>query len=319
MSTAILRRRIFSHPSMAIACACIALGASVAGAQAVAPAGASKDAAVAQDASPSALTFDVVSIKPYGPNDMMIRVQGSADGVSVTGMPMHMILREAFGTTNDRLLGEPGWVNANRYNVDAKVASEDAQKFKALTFRQQWAMLLPPLVDRCKLTFHHETRELTVYTLVVAKGGVKMQPAKPDDNASGPGPGAGPPPPPPPPQGRAPGPGRMTMGVGDGGMTMFMRASSTEQIATMISRTIGSTVIDKTGLTGKYDCTLQFAPDENMRAGMPPAPGGGGPPPESQGPSIFAAVQEQLGLKLEAHKEPVDVIVIDHMEEPAEN
>ncbi len=318
MSAAFQRRRIRPCLSLAVACTSVALGASGAGAQAAA--GATKGAAAAQDASAPALAFDVVSIKPYGRNDMMIRIQGSADGVSVTGMPMHMILREAFGTTNDRLLGEPGWVNANRYNVDAKVTPDDAQKFKALTFRQQWAMLLPALEDRCKLTFHHETRELTVYTLVVAKGGVKMQPAKPDDNAGGPGPGGGPPPPPPPPQGRAPGQGRTTVGLGDGGMTMFGRGSSMEQIAATISRAIGSTVIDKTGLTGKYDYTLQFAPDENMRAGLPPPPGGSGaPPPEAQGPSIFSAVQEQLGLKLEAQKEPADVIVIDHMEEPAAN
>ncbi len=66
----------------------------------------------AQDAQTQLPTFDVASIKPYGPNDMMIRIDTKPDGVSVSGMPMHMILREAFGVTNDRLLGEPDWVNA---------------------------------------------------------------------------------------------------------------------------------------------------------------------------------------------------------------
>src|SRR5208283_5367529 len=75
----------------------------------------------------------------------------------------------------------PAWVTTSRYDVDAKVTPEDAPKFKPLTDQQQWQMLLPVLEDRCALKFHHETRELTVYTLVVARGGSRMQVSKPVD------------------------------------------------------------------------------------------------------------------------------------------
>jgi bla regulator protein blaR1 len=312
-------------PHFVNAAAWIALSA-VAAAQAP---GAAKDAATAQvqDANSPFLAFDAVSIKPNGSSGMMIRVRTTPDGVSVEGMPMHMILREALGTTNNQLLHEPDWVNAKRYDIEAKVAAEDAPRLKELTQQQRWAMLLPVFEDRCGLKFHHETRDLTVYDLVIAKGGLKMKES--DPNESAPGPQSGPPGPPPPPPGAAsgvppgpPGPGqtRMTANGGGGGMTMFGHASPMAAIVRTISMTVGSTVVDKTGLTGKYDYTLQFAPDESMRPGMPPPSGGGGaPPPDMEGPSIFAALQEQLGLKLEAHKEQVDVVVIDHMEEPTAN
>jgi bla regulator protein blaR1 len=251
-------------------------------------------------------SFDVVSIKPYGPNDMMIRIYTKPDGVAVSGMPMHMILREAFGMTNDRLLGEPGWVSAERFDIEAKVAPEDAPKLKGLTDRQRWAMLLPALEDRCALKFHHETRELTVYTLVVAKGGPKLQPSAPA------GVGAD--------QTAGQKPASAGVSASEKSFTISGHGQTTALIARWISLQLGSTVVDKTGLTGKYDYSLSFAPDESMKAGiLPPGSGAGASPPEAEGPSIFTAVQEQLGLKLVARKEPVDVVVIDHFEQPTEN
>jgi len=88
-------------------------------------------------------------------------------------------------------------------------------------------------------------------------------------------------------------------------------------LLTILSRQLGRTIIDKTGLTGNYDILLQWSPEDNVsrgaEAGAPPAP------PEESAPSIFTAVQEQLGLKLESTKGPVDVLVIDHIEKPTEN
>jgi uncharacterized protein (TIGR03435 family) len=253
------------------------------------------------------LAFDVVSIKPYPKDNLMIRVMTPPDGISVQGMPMQMILREAFGVTNGQLVGEPDWVNGQRCDLEAKVASDDAPRLKQMSIDDRWAMLQPVLEERCKLKFHHETREMTVYLLMIAKGGPKMPPAQTQASAPPmPAPGGGPPTPPPLPAGFRP------------GEIFFMaRTGTVSSLARMLSRTLGNPVIDKTGLTGKYDCSLHFAPDENVRANMPPPPGG--PPPESDGPSIFSALQEQLGLKLEAQKQQVDVIVIDHMEQPTEN
>jgi uncharacterized protein (TIGR03435 family) len=105
-------------------------------------------------------------------------------------------------------------------------------------------------------------------------------------------------------------------------MTIVMHGDSMSGIARMISGQIGSTVVDKTGLTGKYDYTLSYAPDESMKARIPPLGGpspGDAEGPGATGPSFLTAVQEQLGLKLEAHKKPVDVVVIDHMEQPTAN
>lgn len=264
-------------------------------------------AAAAQRPAPPMLAFDVVSIKPYGPNNLRISIYTKPDGLAVSGMPMHMILREAFGVTNDRLLGEPAWVTTSRYDVDAKVTLEDAPKFEPLTNRQQWQMLLPVLEDRCGLKFHHETRELTVYTLVVARGGLKMQVSTPLDPNEKQTPGRN--------------PSSAGMSVSEKLFTMTGHRASMTSIVGWISMQLGSTVIDKTGLTEDYDYKLSFVPDDSMKAGiLPPGSNGGSTlPPDAEGPSIFTALPEQLGLKLVAQKEPVDVIVIDHMEQPTEN
>jgi uncharacterized protein (TIGR03435 family) len=263
-------------------------------------------AAPASAADAALLTFDVASIKPYGPTNLRISIRTNPDGIAVSGMPMHMILREAFGVTNDRLLGEPAWVTTSRYDVDAKVTPEDAPKFKQLTETEKWQMLLPVLGDRCALKFHHEIRELTIYTLVVAKGGPKLQVSKTADPNANPAPGRG--------------TGSAGMSVSDKEFTMTGHGTSMASFAHWVSLVIGSTVADKTGLTETYDYTLSFAPDDSMKAGvLPPGSSGGAPPPEAEGPSIFTALQEQLGLKLVAQKQPVDVIVIDHMEQPTAN
>ncbi len=264
----------------------------------------SNAATTSRTAAPQLPAFDVASIKPYSSssNEMRIGMGETGDGFKITGMPMHMIVREAFGVTNDRLLGEPAWVGTSRYDIETKVAPEDAPKLKQLTQEQRWAMLVPVLEDRCALKFHHETRELTVYTLVVAKGGSKLQPSE-HANAGV--------------QQEPPQKASAGISIGDKGLTMSGHGASIASIARFISFDLGSTVVDKTGLTGTYDYTLSFAPDESMRAGL--LPSGSGTLPEAQGPSIFSAVQEQLGLKLEAKKEPVDVVVIDHIEPPSAN
>ena len=252
-------------------------------------------------------TFDVVSIKPYGPNTLRISIHTKPDGIAVSGMPMHMILREAFGVTNDQLLAEPAWVTTSRYDVDAKVAPEDAPKFKPLTETQKWQMLLPVLEDRCALKFHHETRDLTVYTLVVAKGGPKMQVSTPADPSANPAPGQN--------------PSSAGVNVSEKLFTMTGHRASMASIVRWLSMQLGSTVTDKTGLSQNYDYTLSFVPDDTMKAGiLPPGSNGGSTlPPDAEGPSIFTALPEQLGLKLVAQKQPVDVIVIDHMEQPTAN
>jgi uncharacterized protein (TIGR03435 family) len=272
-------------------------------------------------AAPAALpTFEVATIKPSSDTGRSM-LMFTPDGVSISGVPMQMILREAFRTEDDHVFGAPPWVKSTRYDIQAKVSGEDAPKLKDLKGEQRMEMLLPLLVDRFNLKYHHETRELTTYSLVVAKGGVKMKEsasadAEPKDapkdsaakDASKETLADAP---------KVPPKGSRLMMTGPG----KIESEGTEMkfLAHLLSQQLGKTVTDRTGLPGRYDYTLHWTPDDAPMAG-----GGGGPSrdenaPEVGGPSIFTAVEEQLGLKIESIKGPVDVIVIDHLDFPSAN
>lgn len=237
------------------------------------------------------------------------------DGISIKGVPMQMILHEAFGTEDDHVIGAPSWVKSTRYDIEAKVAAEDAPKLKALTGEQRQQMLLPLLVERFNLKYRHEMRELTSYTLVVAKGGVKMKESTPNDSAPAAIPKDG--------AADAPKPlpkGHMLRMMGPGHIES--EGTETKFLAHVLSQQLGKTVADKTGLTGNYDYILQWTPDDATG----PIPGGAGSGPgqdesavQAGGPSLFTAVEEQLGLKIESTKGQVDVIVIDHLDLPSAN
>ncbi len=274
-------------------------------------------------------------------------ISATPDGVQANGVPLQMLVRQAFGVSDDRILNEPDWVKSARFDLEAKVAPEDAPMLKTLSMQERFAMFLPVLEDRFGLKFHHEKKDLEVYTLVVAKGGPKLKEATPADGGKGDRPksgGTGAPPPPPLPPGlggAAGGEAASRPGLGGGGPArgqgMVMRMSSTQgmtlnangtpiaSLAQMISQQISATVVDKTGLTGNYDFMLSFMPEMAIGTGSMMRPPQGAPPPdgaqtqEPVGASIFTALQEQLGLKLVAQKEPMDVIVIDQIEQPTAN
>lgn len=282
--------------------------------------------------------YDVASIKSYKSDDgpgMRLMIRILPDGVSLKGIPLRMLLQQAFGVEQDRIIGEPASARTSRYDIEAKVEPEDAPKLKDLKADQRNAMMLQLLVDRFNLKYHHETRELPMYALVVAKGGPKLTESKPGEPmpvpdekmaqlpggamplSDGPGPIAKPDGP--------PTPGNRAM-VGEG-MRMSpggiqSRGGSIAFLVHALSGMLGRTVVDKTGLTGKYDFSLNWTPDEGMRNILGGPQGGqpnGEPPPDAGGPTLFTAVQEQLGLKLESQKATVDVIVIDHVDQPSEN
>lgn len=231
---------------------------------------------------------------------------------------MRMLLQQAFGVEDDRIVGEPAWAKSNRYDIEAKVEPDNAPKLKDLKAEQRNAMMLQLLVDRFNLKYHYEKRELPMYALVVAKDGLKMKPTKADQdapNADAPKPGDAPGPG----DDRGPRPGRHMMMMNPGHLEST--GTSIDMLTHVLSRQLGRTVVDKTGLTGEYDFALDYTPD-NMPMPAHGAPEGGPKPdmqPDQGGPSIFTAVEEQLGLKLEATKGMVDVIVIDHIDLPTEN
>jgi uncharacterized protein (TIGR03435 family) len=300
-------------------------------------------AAAAPDAASAPLPkFEVATIKPTKSDDGNTMIMFTPDGISLHGVPMKMLLRESFGIEDDRIVGEPGWVK-DRFDIEAKVDADDAPKLKSMKADQRRAMLLPMLEERFNMKYHHETRELPIYALVVAKGGVKMKAAAPDEEL----PKADAPPKtdaapkadaaPLAPKSDAPPKAKMSLSSDDPSakdkprmgkhMLMMNGPGQIESTATglpflvhLLAEQLGRTVEDKTGLTGNFDYTLKWTPDE---VGTPMGGDGGPGKPENSadagGPTLITALEEQLGLKLESTKQKVDVIVIDHIDQPSEN
>ena len=237
----------------------------------------------------------------------------TADGFIATGVPLIMFIQSAYGIFDaDRISGAPSWPNSERFDIDAKMDGAAIDALKNLSpadrtlARQQ--MLQKLLADRFKLTIHHETKELPAYTLVIAKTGSKLQEGKPGDTYANGYRDSG---------GRG-GPGTVQI-KGRGGLVA--QGAPIVNLAGMLSWLLGHNVVDRTGLTGKYDFTLQWTPDEGESPMLSNATSAANaqPPPDPNGPSLFMALQDQLGLKLESKKGPVEIIVIDHLERPSGN
>jgi uncharacterized protein (TIGR03435 family) len=248
-----------------------------------------------EDAPADLPKFDVATIKPNKASDNRFRFLLSDGGLSLGGIPVQMMLREAFHVNDDRILGAPSWAKTDRFDVEAKVADADRPKLDSLSPEQRTTMILPLLQDRLNLKYHHETREMSVYNVVVAKGGLKLKETtiQPNEKRGGV---------------RMNGPGDFE---GINVKIAFLCHVLSEQPE------LAHTIIDKTGLTGNYDFHLQWTPIQPNPMG--PDNGASAPAPDTNKPGLFTALQEQLGLKLEPQKGPVDVIVIDHIDMPSAN
>lgn len=260
--------------------------------------------------------FEVASIKAYKQEGENIRimVRFTADGIDASGVSLQLLIRQAYGIEDNQIIGISGWMDSEQYDVQAKINPSDIETLGKLPFAEankvRQRMLQALLADRFKLAVHRETRDLPVYALVIAKGGIKMHEATAGDTYANGFKG---------PDGKS-GAGMMRMGPGE----LTGQALPIGSLVSMLSQQSGHHVIDKTGLTGKYDFALKWAPGEGetpMFKGPPGGPAGAAPPPadDSNGPSLFTALQEQLGLKLDSQKGPVDVVVIDHAEKPSAN
>jgi bla regulator protein blaR1 len=119
--------------------------------------------------------FEVASIKPNKSDNGMRSIVFTPDGMTMVGVTVQILFRNAFDLGDDRILGTPGWVKSEAYDIEAKVDGPDAPKLEKLTPGQRMSMLLPLLTDRFGLKFHHETKELPMYALVIAKGGPKLK------------------------------------------------------------------------------------------------------------------------------------------------
>jgi bla regulator protein BlaR1 len=246
--------------------------------------------------------FEVASIKPNKTGEPNVSLMFTPNGFHATNAPLREVIQLAYQVQEFQLSGGPPWINSERYDIVAKVDGSVAEKVDKLDMDQHRAMLRPLLEDRFHLKVHQETKELPVYALLVGKNGPKLHEAKPNDTY---------------PDGIKDPDGVARSGLmrmGPGGLTAQGLPMAT--IVRLLSQQLGRTVVDKTGLTGIYDVNLKWTPDSGPASMMG---ADSKPTPDTSGPSIFTAIQEQLGLKLESRKGPVEVLVIDSAERPSAN
>ena len=248
------------------------------------------------------LAYDVVSVKPNRTGGGMIRINQGSDMYAGTNVTLKMLLRYAFDlTTEDQIAGLTGSLASDHFDVEAKMDSDTVEAIKKMSKEEsaiaRRKMMQDMLLDRFQLKMHHEQKELGMYDLVIAKGGAKLKEA----DAVAPGGGTA--------VDGKPLPKGM-MQVRNGQLTG--EGIPIANLAMFVAQMLHKQVVDKTGLKGNYDMVLKWQPEEQAPESHD-ATGG------EQAPSIFTAVQEQLGLKLEPTKGLVDTIVVDHIAMPSEN
>jgi bla regulator protein blaR1 len=260
-------------------------------------------ASQAHDTTAAAPAFEAASIKPNKNGEPMAgftivgrparAIAWKADRFMATNFSLHLLIQRVYDVQAEQVFGGPGWLNSENFDVEAlmnKSAVDGLGKlgpYERKTERQR--MLQDLLADHFKMKLHHETRELPVYALVIPTNGSKVQQAKPGDTYPS---------------------GVKCLGgrpCGAGGIwtpedgQIVGQGVPIADLVESLSRELGSRiVVDKTGLAGNYDFTLKWAPVEKQAA-------------------ILTAIEEQLGLKLETQKLPIDVLVIDHAEKPSGN
>ena len=268
-------------------------------------------------------TFEVASVKPNKSGEPRVMVRAEPGGrFTATNVTLRLLIRNAYGITEDsRIVDAPGWISVERFDVVAKAAPDVPPLIPGQGATGPMNLMLQALLeDRFQLRLHRESRELPVYVLVFPtterRLGPRLTPTTVDCAALlaklYPATGPAPPPSPfvpgqPPPCGSTGGPGQILAQ----GMTMA-------QLASNLSSRVNRVVVDKTGMPGDFDLNLEWMPDQFQGAG-PLGAFPGAPPSRSsdaQGPSIYTALQEQLGLKLESTREAVDVLVVDRVEPP---
>jgi len=258
-------------------------------------------AALAQPGTPP--KFDVVSIKPAAGDPCMCLNTTPGGRIRATSMTLKFLIQMVYRVQDFQVLGGPPWFSSVRYDIEAK--SDPPAKDREVA-----AMLRQLLADRFQLVFHREMRESRVYALVLAHKDRKLGTGMVESEE-----GSCTPPDPTKP---AEASGKPNCGQGWGTRKKFRGSSvSADYLANSLSTVLRNKVVDKTGLTGKYDITLDWTPDD--RVGFSPPPDQAKAAEESGLADLFGAVQQQLGLKLEPQKGSVEVLVIDRAEKPLEN
>lgn len=239
--------------------------------------------------------FEVASIKASAPATDGMYLLPRPNGLRIQGATLKNLISIAYEVREFTISGGPGWAGSDRFDIDARAEAAGAQPGQTpgqISGAQIRDCLKSLLADRFGLAIHEETNEDKIYTLVLEPKGPKFSEAKPDLK----------------PMIR----GRKGFITG--------HAVPMQMLALNLANAMGRTVVDRTGLTGKYDFQLDWAP-EGLQGAASPAQADRGAPVarESEGPSIFAALREQLGLRLETEKAPVVKLLIDHAVRPSAN
>jgi uncharacterized protein (TIGR03435 family) len=233
----------------------------------------------APEPSEESLEFEVAAIRLNTSNSNSSRIDDQQERLMVSNATLEQIIRFAFNDRNIRISG-PALLNSKRYDIEAKAPSG--------TPRSQLLPMLQSLLKvRFAMKFHRESVEMPIYALTIAGGGHKLKEIKPEEQISG-------------------------FGVGPGSPRVDSLATMTSMgdlkgFAASLSRNLDRPVVDKTGLSGRFRISLAYVPDRFLGIA------------DSTGPSLYVALEEQLGLKLESQRGPVDILVIDQLQEPTPN
>jgi uncharacterized protein (TIGR03435 family) len=241
--------------------------------------------ALPADADPS---FEVSTIKPVNPDIPGRYFRTSGTEFSTHNTSLADMISFAYGIQTGQILGAPAWVQSEKYDLQAKFPPEGMPSAV-----QVKTMLKKLMADRFQLAFHNDKKELSVYVIVVAKDGPKLTKSTGDPDAAG---------------------ALFFRGLGQ---LPGRNVTMADLAGVMQSAVLDRPVIDKTGLPGRWDFSLNWTPDEFQFASFGPRPT---PQPETENaPNLFTAFQQQLGLKLESTKAMADVFVVDKVAKPSDN
>jgi uncharacterized protein (TIGR03435 family) len=226
-------------------------------------------------------SFEVATVKPSSPDERGSAIHVGGRRLTIKNHTVNTMLLFAYGIHAKQIVDAPAWLATDRYDLDGVLDTDGEPSLK-----QMQHIVQKLLVDRFALKFHHEKRELAVYALTVTKDGSKLTKSKGDPNVLG-------------------DENDQTHG---GLITMTITNMSMTDFTLIMQFFTDRPVVDQTELTGKWDFKWTWTADESRVAPDSDAP-----------PGMFTAIQEQLGLKLEAVKAPADVFVVDHIERPSPN
>jgi uncharacterized protein (TIGR03435 family) len=272
-------------------------------------------APASSNAADSLQAFEVASIRvnKTSPQGRFFRQQPGGR-FEVTNMPLRDLIQFAYQVRNFQVEGGPDWIGTTSFDIVAKAAGEVPPVAPGQT-SPYMVMLRALLAERFKLAVRDETREMPIYALTVARADGKVGPqlnvsttdcAALMKAAQG---GQGPPPP----------TDRVTCGLRIGPGRLDMGSFGLSEFANALGMLLQRTVVNRTGLTGNFDATMKFAPEQLPGLPLPPPGAPGVPAIDPDAPSIFTAVQEQLGLKLDSTRGPVRMVIVERAEMPTED